>query len=321
MAGNVWATDSLGGFLSARHLSRVLRHEVQPLIKFRQFADIKDASQQGKKKGDLFTWDRFSKVATAGGILTETNTMPETNFTIQQGTLTITELGNSVPYTGKLDNLSELPVTEIIQKALKDDVVKALDREAFNQFNQTPLRVVATTTSSLTLTTNGSATATNSIAFRKEHAKLLTDMMKERNIPAFVGDDYYAIAWPSTYRSFKNDLESIHQYTDPGFALIKNGEIGRYENTRYVEQTYIAKGRTTDKGLTGSAWTNSLSDWVFVFGQDTVAEAVAVPEELRGKIPSDYGRSKGIAWYYLGGFGLVHSDALNARIVKWDSAS
>jgi len=45
-----------------------------------------------------------------------------------------------------------------------------------------------------------------------------------------------------------------------------------------------------------------------------------VPEEMRGKIPSDYGRSKGVAWYYLGGFGIVHTLASNARIVKWDSA-
>ena len=50
-----------------------------------------------------------------------------------------------------------------------------------------------------------------------------------------------------------------------------------------------------------------------------MAEAIAVPEEMRGKIPTDYGRSKGIAWYYLGGFGIVHTTAINTRIVKWDS--
>jgi hypothetical protein len=38
----------------------------------------------------------FSDVALVGGVLVETNTMPETNFTIVQGTLTITEAGNSV---------------------------------------------------------------------------------------------------------------------------------------------------------------------------------------------------------------------------------
>ncbi len=30
--------------------------------------------------------------------------------------------------------------------------------------------------------------------------------------------------------------------------------------------------------------------------EDTVAEAIAVPEEVRAKIPTDFGRSKGIAW-------------------------
>jgi hypothetical protein len=120
-------------------------------------------------------------------------------------------------------------------------------------------------------------------------------------------------------------LETIHQYSDTGFKLIMNGEIGRYENVRYVEQTNIAKGLGStgiDSAATGgdmTQWTNGKSDWMFFFGNDTVAEAIAVPEEMRGKIPSDYGRSKGVAWYYLGGFGIVHTLAANCRIVKWDS--
>ena len=59
----------------------------------RQFCDVKDATQQGKGKGDVYHWDVFSNVATQGTTLTETNTMPESNFTISQGTLTITEAG------------------------------------------------------------------------------------------------------------------------------------------------------------------------------------------------------------------------------------
>ena len=326
MAGQVWAVNSLGGYMYSRQLSNVLRMAVQPLVKFRQFCDVRDASQQGRKKGDVFTWDVFSDVSSAGGVLTETNTMPETNFTIVQGTLTITEAGNSVPYSGKLDNLSKFPVMELIQKVLKNDCVKTLDILAWKQFNSTLLRVVpvaGTNTSSVTLTTNGTATTTNNIAYNNNHAKSIVDLMKERNIPAYLGDDYYALAWPTTLRGFKNNLETIHQYSDTGFKLIMNGEIGRYENVRYVEQTNIAKGTGTD-GVTTTAWTNALSDWIFFFGNDTVAEAIAVPEEMRGKIPTDYGRSKGVAWYYLGGFGIVHASttvASNARIVKWDSAA
>ena len=56
-------------------------------------------------------------------------------------------------------------------------------------------------------------------------------------------------------------------------------------------------------------------------GADTVAEGVALPGEIRGKIPDDYGRGRGIAWYALEGFGLSHPDATNARIVKWTSAA
>jgi len=322
MAGQVWAVNSLGGFMYSRQLSNVLRMAVQPLVKFRQFADVRDASQQGKKKGDVFTWDVFSDVVTAGGIVSETNTMPETNFTITQGTLTITEVGNSVPYSGKLDNLSKFPVMELIQKVLKNDAVKALDRLAWTQFNQCLLRVLpvgGTDTAAISLFTNGTVTGTNTIAYGNGHAKSIVDTMKERNIPAYLGDDYYALAWPSTLRTFKNNLETIHQYSDTGFKLIMNGEIGRYENVRYVEQTNIAKGTGTD-GITQTTWSQAKSDWIFFFGNDTVAEAIAVPEEMRGKIPTDYGRSKGVAWYYLGGFGIVHTLAANCRIVKWDSA-
>ena len=323
MAGQVWAVNSLGGYLYSRQLSNVLRMTVQPLVKFRQFADVHDISQQGKKKGDVFTWDVVSDVATSGQVLIETNTMPETNITITQGTLTITEAGNSVPYSGKLDNLSKFPVEDIIKKAMKNDAVKSFDRLAWAQFNQTLLRAIptgGTATAAVTLYTNGTVTGTNSIAYNNGHAKSIVDQMKERNIPAYIADDYYAIAWPTTLRTFKNNLETIHQYSDTGFNLIMNGEIGRYENVRYIEQTNIAKGTGTD-GVTQTTWTNGVSDWIFFFGNDTVAEAIAVPEEMRGKIPTDYGRSKGIAWYYLGGFGIVHTLAVNTRIVKWDSAA
>lgn len=321
MAGQVWAVNTLGGYLYSRQLSRVLRMSVQPLVKFRQFCDVKDASQQGKKKGDIFTYDVFSDVAQAGGTLVETNTMPETNFQITQGTLTITEAGNSVPYSGKLDDLSKFPVTDIINRVLKNDCTKTLDQLAWTQFDQTLLRVIptgGTSTSAITLYTNGTVTGTNSAAYTNAHAKAIVDTMKERNIPAYIADDYYAIAWPTTLRTFKNNLEGIHQYTETGFKLIMNGEIGRYENTRYVEQTNIAKT------INGVSWTNGLSNWIYFFGNDTVAEAIAVPEEMRGKIPTDFGRSKGIAWYYLGGYGIVHNSPTlvqNVRIVKWDSAA
>lgn len=314
MAGQIWLTNTLGGYMWSPNLSKVLRMAVQPLCKFRQFADIKDAAVQGKGKGDTFHWNVYSDVATAGTNLTEGTAMPETNFTITQGTMTITEYGNSVPYSSKLDDLSEHPVKEIIQKVLKNDAKKAFDRAAYAEFDKAPLRVIAaggTATDAVTLFTNGTVTGTNNAALTNDHVKVIVDIMKERNIPPYEGDDYFCVAHPSTLRTFKNNLEQLHKYVSEGFQMIANGEIGRYESTRFVEQTNIAK----------EGWVNGKSNQAHFFGADTVAEGIAIPEEMRGKIPTDFGRSRGIAWYYLGGFGLVQTQASQARIVAWDSAA
>ena len=309
----VWSTDTLGGFMYSDELSDYLRTELQPMSRFRQFCDIKEG--KGHSKGDLFNWNVYSDVAVAGTALIEANAMPETEFSITQATLTVTEYGNSVPFTKKLDDLSKHPVKEVINKVLKNDARKTLDNAAYAQFNSTLLTVgpaAGNSATAITVETTGGATAINAIAMNNTHVKLIADQLKERDVTPFYQDDYFAIARPTTLRAFKDDLEALHQYVESGMSLIYNGEVGRYEGIRFVEQTNIAS----------EGWTNG-SDAVFFFGADTCAEAIVEPEQVRGKIPTDFGRSRGIAWYYLGGFGIVHNQtgAAQNRIMKWDSAS
>lgn len=151
--------------------------------------------------------------------------------------------------------------------------------------------------------------------------------MRERNIPGYVDDDYIAITHPTTLRPFKNELETLNQYTSQGLMKIANGEVGRYEGVRFIEQTFVPKGGAIDSTTfdpytrTADAWNNAKSSWCFFMGADTCNEAVVVPEEIRAKLPGDYGRSQGIAWYALTGFGLFHTTASQSRVVKWDSAA
>ena len=314
MAGQLWATGSLGGYLYSLELSDTLRNALQPLVKFRQFADAKDFLSIGQKHGQVVTWDVVSDVATQGTTLVETATIPVTNVTISQGTGTVYERANSIPYTGMLDSMSKFEVEQFINKALKNDAKKSLDQMCYDAFNTTPLRVVAaagTSSTAITLTTNGTATLTNNVGLGKGHVRAIGDLMLERNIPPFVDDDYVGMAHPTTLRPFMNDLESVQQYTATGFGLIMNGEVGRYESFRFVRQTNIAK----------AGWTNGQSNQAMFLGQDTVAELLVVPEEIRAGIPSDMGRSKVIGWYYLGGAALVRTVAAQATVVKWDSAA
>jgi hypothetical protein len=243
------------------------------------------------------------------------------------------ERGYSVPYSELLENLSQFAVRQPIMKVLKYDAMVDLDALVWQQFNKTPLRAAATATGdAITLTTNSTATLTVSQGISTTNLKSIVDTMKGRNIPYYTDRDYYAIARPLALRKLKDQLESIYQYTTDGLEMIMNGEIGRYSDTRFVEQTAIPSGGAADSTTfnpftdTSDPWnvgTGSNGDWVFVFGADTVCEAVHTPEEIRAKIPDDYGRSKGIAWYALLGYGITHNDSSNvaqARIVKFDSA-
>jgi N4-gp56 family major capsid protein len=331
MAGQLWAVNSLGGFYYSLNLSKELRTGVQATSKFRQFADIRDAFGKVTRSGQTFTWDTVPMMARASRALTETNTIPQGQHTILQGTLTMNERGFSIPYTELLESLSQFSVRSPIMKVLKYDASVDLDCLVWQQFNKTPLRVAATAAAdNVTLTTNSTATLTNSVGISTTNIKSIVDNMKSRNIPAYTGDDYYAIGRPKGMRAFKNTLETLHQYTDKGLTMIMNGEVGRYEDTRFVEQTTVPAGGAADSTTfdpfsdTGDPWNATSSteagDWMFFFGADTICEAVHTPEEIRAKIPDDFGRSRGIAWYALIGYGICHTDVTQARVMKFDSA-
>jgi N4-gp56 family major capsid protein len=326
-----WTVDADGGYMYEDELSDVLRTALQPLTKFRQFCEPdEDALNKGLHRGERFSWNVYGDLATQGRRLSELSPMPETSFSVSQSSLTVVEMGNSVPYTGKLTALAKHDVLRIINKALKNDARKAFDIEAWTQFNACKLRAAptsGTSTTSVTITENASTATTNNVALGTGHVKAIVDEMRERNVPGFAEDDYVAISHPTTLRPFKYELESIRQYTNEGLTKVYNGEIGRYEGTRFVEQDFVPKGGAIDSTTfdpytrTADAWNNAKSSWAFFFGADTVNEAVVIPEEIRAKLPGDFGRSGGIAWYYLGGFGIFHDTAAQSRIMKWDSAA
>ncbi len=94
MSQQLWSVSSLGGYLSNDVLSKQIRHSAQPLMRFRQFCDAEAAI--GKNRGDAVLFNKISNISTAGGTLSETATIPKRNYTIVQGTLSVTELINQL---------------------------------------------------------------------------------------------------------------------------------------------------------------------------------------------------------------------------------
>lgn len=315
MPGQVWSVSADGGFLYSDQLSDYMRMVLLPTVKYRQFCDADDHTDKGLHRGEAFTWNIYSMLATGGGELSEHQPIPTDKLTVTQGSGTITEYGVQVPYTGKLDDLALHPVKTIINKVLKIDATKALDAAAYAQFDATPRYVVGTDGTTVSFETT--LASNNGSALKKAHWKQITDEMKESDIPGYFDNgDYGVIARPATFRSIKDELEAIHQYVDPGFQMIMNGEMGRYEGVRAFEQT----NRAAEASGLWDAGSN-VSDAAHFFGADTVHEAIAIPEEIRAKVGNDYGRDKGVAWYALLGYKIVHSVAAQARIIKWASTT
>lgn len=317
----LWSTQS--GYLTNNKLNMKFQRAAQPLMRFRQFVKFKEAF--GKMQGQTVNWLKVSNASTYGGSLVETQTMHEGGQPLTWGTLSVTEYGLSIPFTFKVATLSEFDVMEIMRGSLLDDAVKVIDGVIETQFNTTPLRYVGTATGGGAVTTDGTATATNTSALNPYHVRKMVSQLKTRNVPGYnaIGGDYAFIGSVEAMENMSTQLQSVAQYTESGYQKILNGEVGRFHGTRFVEDTwatrftYSASARTA----TAKSWSGGSSLDGYLFGSPTVREAIVVPEEIRMKVTTDYGRSKGIAWYMLGGWAIEWSTAANARIIKWDSAA
>lgn len=299
-----WVTSSYGGYFANAYLSKKLREAAQPLLRFRQFSTVKEAF--GKGKGDTINFDKVSNVASSGGTLTETATFSKTQFTVTQGTLTLYEWGNAIDYTGKLEALSQWGVRSPVVRALKNDQAKVLDAAVETQMDACKYRYVGTATGGYAITSNGTATATNTSAFNAYHLKTMVDTLLGLNAPPYDGDNYFCIGTVSAIRGLYDALESIWQYT----KYPTNGEVGSYYRTRVVRDTHSMDNTIGSGSVGGEA---------YVFGEDAVLEAVAVPEEIRAE-QEDLGRSLTVGWYALLGFKIIFASDPDDRIIKFTSA-
>ncbi len=311
-----------GGYLANKKLSKQFYMAAQPLMNFKQFVSFKNAL--GRSQGETVNFLKVANVSKPGGILVETNTMHETEQDKTWGTLTVTEYGNSIPFTLKVETLSMFQLMSILRDGLLDDARKSIDGEIERQFNQTPLRYVGTATAGFAYTTNGTATAVNTSAMNRYHVRQIVKKLKSNFVPGWpaLGGDYAAIISLEAWEGLTADMENVNQYTPAGYKKILTGEVGKYHGVRFIEDQYATRFTydSTARTSTAKSWTGGNSLDGYFFGSPTIMEGMTVPLEIRRKLITDYGRSKGLAWYFLGGWKLIRETAANARIVKWDSA-
>jgi len=312
----LWSVNSLGGHLTNNSLSKSLRKQALPMYVFRQFVDYKE--DPGKKNGDIVFFDKTLKIDTKGSTLVESNTIPENKWKVVKDSVQVTEWGNSVPYTAKLDTLAEFDPENLSSEKLRDDMVEVIDSAAYVQFSSAKYIAVATNTATTVFTSNGIATVTATANPSDVTVRDIVDKMDTVLIPRFTDKNFRAIVSVQARRGIYNYLQAVAQYADPEYRA--NSEVGQYYGTRFVLDTAFLSNAVGASSLYGEA---------IFFGKEAVLEAMALQPEVRMKIPTDYGRSKGVAWYGIFQFKKMWdlvSDNLNAnvngleRIVKLTSA-
>lgn len=296
MGQQVFLTNSLGGFFTNNQLSAQVRYKAQTMQKFRQFCDIEAAA--GTNRGNKVFFDKISNISTGGGTLVETDTIPKRNYTILQGTLTMTEYGNSIPYTQKLKTLSDIQVPETVRTVLMNDMKVVLDSAAATQFMTNDYIATITNTATTTFGSSGTKVATAGANMSDKNVRDIIDQMKKLNVPRRNDDQYVSVASTNSIRGLYDFFEAKAQLTtlDPLYI----GEVGRYYGCRFVEETNYLSNAVGSNGLYGEAC---------FFGADAVREGLAIPEEIRVGIPTDFGRDQAIAWYALLGFQQVWSQS------------
>jgi N4-gp56 family major capsid protein len=290
MAGQLWSVNSLGGFLANPSLSKKVRYAAQPLMKFRQFVDAEPAA--GRNRHDTFLFDKISNISTAGGTLSETETIPKRSYVIRQGSLVVTEYGNAVPFTLKGQTLAEISVPDNIKTVLRNDMAKVLDSAAAAEFKATDYIAVCSDTATTVFTSNSTVAVTATANMSDKNVRDIIDRMKSLNIPRYDGQgNYICIASTNSIRGLYDFFEAKVQNTSMG--PLYNGEIGKYYACRFMEETNVLLNTIGSGGNKGEA---------IFFGGDAVKEGMVIPENIRIDIPKDFGRDQSIAWYALTGF-------------------
>lgn len=282
----LWTNE--GSYLRSPKLSQQMREQAAPQFLWRQFVDTKDGL--GKNAGDSVEFTKRLRIDTRGGTLVETNTMPSNRIKVIKDSTVVTEWGNAVPFTQKLETLSEFKMRSEYEKGLVQDQKDTIDTEIAGKFKTAKFKAVctATTKTGVAFTTNGTATATAANELSDANIRAIIDYAKQKQIPK-MGNYYMVVGSTNAISGVYDYLQSVAQYADPSFRF--NDEIGRYYGARFMEDNNVLVnniGSSTNKGE------------AVVFGEEAVAMAMALPEELRYE-ETDLGRSKKLGWYSIFG--------------------
>lgn len=310
MAQFTWTFDAPTGTYKQHALSRQLYYA--SLEKTVYMQHVSTVEGYGKKMGENVTLTRVRTITEpTSAVLTEGVRIPEDTFRLSTRTITVQEIGRSVPFTSFAQDLSFLDLENAIQRRLRDQMRLYLDTlAAVNGFRAAQIKYTPRGTASGNFDTGGTATTQAIANWGVYHCERVRDYLYDTlQAPGVDGDDYIGIFRSQSLRGLKSDpdWEQWHNYTDPQAKF--NSEVGKIEQIRHIETNHALANRLQGAG--------SILGEGYVFGDDAVAMAEVLTPELRGQtnVGQDFGRQNAVAWYGIIAFAPIW-DTANAGEAK-----
>lgn len=286
--------------------------QAMPNLRFDQFATRKE--ELGTQPGSNIIMPKFGNIK-RGGKLTEGVRLTTKAMSMSTVNITVDEQGNSIGMSERLLQTSFYDNLAAAAMLLGRDMAIVLD---------TQLRDVARFATSKVYA-NGKTTR-NSLAkgdvFSTYEIMASNELLETQNSPKWGNDFYVAFAHPHQLTGLRQSAGWINAQHYVGSTPIFFGEVGRFNDFRFVSTSMMSNGAnsTVDGNgdfadpaydpLLDNVVTVALGTIVYqavVFGEYSYGHAIALPVELRDNGIQDFGREHALAWYAIWGQGLLET--------------
>ena len=298
-----------GGTLFSDAIRMVYSKEIEfkalPLMRFAQFATVK--TELGVEPGNtisMLTYDNLKM----GGVLEEAKNMTTQAMGGSMKQISVAEHGNAVSHSELLIRTSFLDVMRDTTTLLGRDYALVMDCELRDTALSGTNVVYGGRKESRT-----DLTATDKLTVSV--VKDAIEVLSTNDAPKRDGLYWICFVHPHQSRDLRDDKAWINASNYGAPELMFTGEIGRIDDTRFIETTIMCNGHAAP---TEPSFKNELKSGVdgnktdvyqaVLFGDQYFGIAWALPVELRDNGVEDFGRKRSLAWYAIWGTGLLHDE-------------
>lgn len=290
--------------------SKEIEFKAMPNLRFFQFAKVK--TELGTTPGltiQMLTYDNVK----LGGKLTEGVRINGQAMSTSMKSITVHEHGNAITVSQLLLVASFDDIMASATTLLARDYALVLD---------CALRDTALSGTNVVYARQEDGSKTASRADLTEGAKFTVATVKDaieilatNNAPKYNNTNWICFVHPHQSRDLRDDKAWINASNYGAPEHLFTGEIGRIDDTRFIETTILCNGSAPEGDPAyklelvkeqGSNKTNVYQS--VLFGDNYYAIAFGLPVELRDNGIIDYGRERGLAWYSIFGTGILHDE-------------